>query len=143
MCRVFGCRPEAGGHHLPHAETPAHCGTAGDLFLRGHALHGVRIVSTDTGPLLLARHSSIAHRGRSQWQTHRDQQFPAIARTNAGQVSSYIASLPLFLYLWRHPDHSMVQCSEGRCRTIVPDAILTALGFALVRCAVDRLAWVI
>lgn len=34
-------RPEAGGDHLPHAETPPHCGATRDVQLRGDAVHGV------------------------------------------------------------------------------------------------------
>jgi len=30
---------------MPYAETSAYRGTAGDLQFRGHAVHGVRIVS--------------------------------------------------------------------------------------------------
>lgn len=40
----FVSRSEARGQHLPHAQTPPHRGAAGDLQLRRHALHGVRVV---------------------------------------------------------------------------------------------------
>lgn len=38
-------RSEEGGQHLPHAETPPHCGAAGDVQLGWDALHGFRVVS--------------------------------------------------------------------------------------------------
>lgn len=38
------------GHHMSHAEAPTHRRAAGDVQLRGHAVHGVRIVSIRTTP---------------------------------------------------------------------------------------------
>lgn len=42
----FSSRLKTRGNHLPHAKTPAHRRAFGDLQLGGHAVHGVRIVST-------------------------------------------------------------------------------------------------
>lgn len=38
-------RSETRSHNMSHAEASAHCRAAGDLQFRGHALHGLRIVS--------------------------------------------------------------------------------------------------
>lgn len=38
-------RSETRSHNMSHAKASAHCRAAGDLQFRGHALHGLRIVS--------------------------------------------------------------------------------------------------
>lgn len=38
-------RSETRSHNMSHAEASAHCRAAGDLQFRGHALHGLRVVS--------------------------------------------------------------------------------------------------
>lgn len=56
---VFCSRSETRSHNMPHAEAPPHRGAPGDLLLRRHALHGVRIVS-----LVIYLVEPLATRGR-------------------------------------------------------------------------------
>lgn len=97
---VSASRPEEGGEHLSHAETPPHCGVAGDLQLGRDALHGVWVVS------LTARSNERCHTPAPS----------ATTRTHFCPAAFLLLPL-LLLLLWRNSPKLLYHMSSSAIHT--------------------------